>query len=62
MQKFVARLWVTGIVAVVILIQLTWILLVMTANDIRHFSHVTVFLFPVLFIIGIISHFRFRNT
>lgn len=58
MKKFVARLWVTGIVAVVILIELTWILLVITANDIRHFSHVTTFFFPVLFIIGIISHFR----
>jgi len=61
-HSLIARLWFTSIIAVVILTELMWIGLVISGNGTGESSLVTVFLFPVLFTIGIISHFRFHNT
>ena len=62
-HKLIARLWVTGIVAVVLPMEFAWFGTVVSGNGTGQSSLVTQLLFPVLFTIGIISHFyiRFHN-
>ena len=63
MKKLVARFWFSCIIVVVLTLEVAWILLVTSGNNNAGSSLTTRFLFPVLFLVGTISHFypRFRK-
>lgn len=63
MKKFIVRFWFTSIIIVVLTMEFVWIDVIILGNGTGKSSLVTQFLFPVLFVVGLISHFhsRFRN-
>ena len=54
MKKLIAQFWFTSIIAFLLAVQLVWVLLV--ATGVNHIT--TRLLFPVLFVAGIVIHFR----
>ena len=62
LKKFIPRFWFTSIIVVVVTMELLWVGLFSYGNgDATGPSPVTLLLFPVLLVVGIISHVRFRN-
>lgn len=60
MKKLIPRFWFTSIIVVVLTMEFMWIGTVLSENSTGKISPVTQFLFPVLFVLGTVSHFR-RN-
>ena len=63
MKKLVVRFWFSCIIVIVLTLEFMWFGLVTSGNGTGKSSPATVLLFPVLFVIGTISHFypRFRK-
>jgi hypothetical protein len=60
MKKFVARFYLVSVLAVVLVTELAWALLLSFGNNNEGSSLVTRLLFPVLFLVGTLHHFRSR--
>ena len=62
MKKFIVRFWFACIIIVVLTMEIAWVLLVSSGNNAAGSSLVTQFLFPVLFVLGTISHVLARRN
>jgi hypothetical protein len=60
MKKFVARFYLVSVLAVVLVTELLWVAFVCTGHENRGSSLTTRLLFPVLFLVGTVQHFRSR--
>lgn len=60
MKKFIVCFWFTSIIVVVLVMEFMWFSIVASGNGTGKSSPATVFLFPVLLVVGTVSHFR-RN-
>ena len=61
MKRFVARFYLVSVLAVVLVTELGWAdLMVLTPQNNQGLPLVTRLLFPVLFLVGTVHHFRSR--
>ncbi len=60
MKKFVARFYLVSALAAVLVTELLWVVFISTGHENRGSSLTTRLLFPVLFLVGTVQHFRGR--
>jgi hypothetical protein len=60
MKKFVTRFYLVSVLAVVLVTELAWAAFMSIGHNNQGSSLVTRLLFPVLFLVGTIHHFRSR--
>ena len=60
MKKFVARFYLVSALVAVLVTELLWVAFICTGHDDRGSSLTTRLLFPVLFLVGTVQHFRGR--
>jgi len=60
MKGFVARFYLVTVLAGVLVTELAWAVLISTGHNNQGSSLVTRLLFPVLFLVGTVNHFRSR--
>jgi len=60
MKRFVARFYLVSVLAVILVTELAWAALMSAGHNNQGSSLVTRLLFPVLFVVGTVHHFRSR--